>query len=221
MAPPIGNLVSTTFYGGKLHNGARAIPDLYQNAPDALRSPVTWLDTSPLGGRAYHQSDRGVSIYNRCEAEQVIEVLKQISSSGPFLASLCELKDKEDALVGVICMYAEQKRLIRQKFNQEIWTEGFKELVKIDTVDSYQGKENRIIILSLTRSDKARTPGFLRTPNRINVAMSRAMDRLLIIGNGDMWSNHNKDKPLGQVVSYMSGMGERAGYRFVPALMKR
>ncbi|MYM30309.1 AAA family ATPase [Duganella sp. CY15W] len=221
MAPPIGNLVSTTFYGGKLHNGARAIPDLYQHSPDALRSAVTWLDTSPLGGRAFHQSDRGVSIYNRCEAEQVIEVLKQISLSGQFLASLRELKDKEDALVGVICMYAEQKRLIRQKFNQEIWTEGFKELVKIDTVDSYQGKENRIIILSLTRSDKARTPGFLRTPNRINVAMSRAMDRLLIIGNADMWSNHNKDKPLGQVVSYMSGMGEGAGYRFVPALNKR
>src|SRR5690606_24003692 len=103
-------------------------------------------------------------------------------------AHLSELNDKNDALIGVICMYAEQKRLIRQKFNQEIWSDGFKELVKIDTVDSYQGKENRIIILSLTRSDKSGTAGFLRTPNRINVAMSRAMDRLLIIGNVDMWS---------------------------------
>ncbi len=221
MAPAIGNLVSRTFYEGKLNNGSRVIPDSYRNAPSPLISPVTWLDTSSLGGRAHHQSDRGVSIYNRCEADQVIEILKQISLSGQFLADLTELKEKDNALIGVICMYAEQKRLIRQKFNQEIWSEGFKELIKIDTVDSYQGKENRIIILSLTRSDKSWTPGFLRTPNRINVAMSRAMDRLLIIGNVDMWSKHNKDKPLGHVVSYMSDMGEVSGYKFMFAQTSR
>ena len=221
MAPPIGDLVSNTFYEGKLNNGPRSIPDIYRNAPNSLRSPVTWLDTSSLGERAHHQSDRGVSIYNRCEAEQVIEILKLISLNGQFLVDLTELKEKDDALIGVICMYAEQKRLIRQKFNQEIWSEGFKELVKIDTVDSYQGKENRIIILSLTRSDKSWKPGFLRTPNRTNVAMSRAMDRLLIIGNVDMWNKHNKDKPLGQVVSYMSDMGEGAGYKFMSVQKNR
>jgi serine/threonine protein kinase len=219
MAPPIGNLVSNTFYDGKLSNGPRAIPDIYENAPRSLQCPVTWLDTSSLGKYAYHQSDRGVSIYNRCEAEQVVEILRQISSSAQFLADLTELKERQndDALIGVICMYAEQKRLIRQKFNQVMWSEGFKELVKIDTVDSYQGKENRIIILSLSRSDKSRTPGFLRTPNRINVAMSRAMDRLLVIGNVDMWSKHNMDKPLGRVVSYMVKMGEGSGYKFISA----
>lgn len=217
MAPPIGDLISQTFYNGKLSNGERTIPDIYQSAPSLLRSPVTWLDTGSLGEHANHQSDQGISIYNRCEADQVIDMLKKISESGQFLADLFNLKDKDDALIGVICMYAEQKRLIRKKFSQEIWSDGFKELVKIDTVDSYQGKENRIIILSLTRSDDQKSPGFLRTPNRINVAMSRAMDRLLIIGNVQMWKNHNKEKPLGQVVSYMSDMGEDAGYKFMLA----
>lgn len=221
MAPPIGNLVSQTFYDGKLNNGDRSIPDIYRDAPSQLRSPVTWLDTSSLGEHANHQSDRGVSIYNRCEADQVIDLLKQISESGKFLTDLSNLKDKDDALIGVICMYAEQKRLIRQKFNQSIWSDGFKALVKIDTVDSYQGKENRIIILSLTRSDNQKSPGFLRTPNRINVAMSRAMDRLLIIGNAEMWKAHNRDKPLGQVVSYMSDMGEDVGYKFMSAKRSR
>lgn len=221
MAPPIGNLVSHTFYDGKLNNGNRAIPDIYTGAPSPFRSTVTWLDTSSLGEHANHQSDRGVSIYNRCEAEQVIDLLKQISESGQFLNDLSDLKDKDDALIGVICMYAEQKRLIRQKFNQGIWSDGFKALVKIDTVDSYQGKENRIIILSLTRSDKQKSPGFLRTPNRINVAMSRAMDRLLVIGNAEMWKTHNKDKPLGQVVSYMNDMGDGAGYKFMSAKKTR
>jgi superfamily I DNA and/or RNA helicase len=73
MAPPIGNLVSKTFYDGKLNNGDRTIPDIYQGAPNPLRSCVTWLDTASLGEHANHQSDQGVSIYNRCEADQVID----------------------------------------------------------------------------------------------------------------------------------------------------
>lgn len=221
MAPAIGNLVSNTFYKGLLNNGSRAVPDIYRGAPAALKAPVTWVDTSPLGAYANHQDDRGVSIYNRCEAEQVIDVLRQIADSGQFLGDLGRLKESDDALIGVICMYAEQKRLIRQKFNQEIWNEGFKSLVKIDTVDSYQGKENRIIILSLTRSDPARKPGFLRMPNRINVAISRAMDRLLIIGNTDMWSTQNRDKPLGQIISFMNESREDGSYSFIPAMRRR
>lgn len=217
MAPPIGDLVSKTFYDRKLLNGERAIPDVYQHAPEALRSVVTWLDTANLGHRAHHLEDRGTSIYNRCEADEIISVLKQVSENEEFVAQLSKLVNKDEAAIGVICMYAEQKRLLRQKFNQEIWSEGFKDIVKIDTVDSYQGKENRIIILSLTRSDKQHSPGFLRAPNRINVAMSRAMDRLLIVGNADIWKGNNKELPLGSVVSYMAERGQDAGYRFLSA----
>ena len=71
--------------------------------------------------------------------------------------------------------------------------------------------------MSLTRSDKHRSPGFLRMPNRINVAVSRAMDRLLIVGNADMWRANNRDKPLGRVLAYMDEKGEDAGYKFIPA----
>ncbi|MCE7732534.1 MULTISPECIES: AAA domain-containing protein [Vibrio harveyi group] len=217
MAPPIGDLVSKTFYDGKLRNGERAIPDVYQHAPQALRSMVTWLDTSSIGQKAHHLGDRGTSIYNRCEAEQIISVLKQVSENADFVDELSKLTSKDEAAIGVICMYAEQKRLLRQKFNQEIWSDGFKDIVKIDTVDSYQGKENRIIILSLTRSDKQHSPGFLRAPNRINVAMSRAMDRLLIVGNANIWKGNNKELPLGSVVRYMTEHGQEAGYTFIAA----
>ncbi|MFG0674317.1 AAA domain-containing protein [Delftia sp. WSY_7] len=221
MAPAIGNLVSHTFYKGLLKNGARTVPNIYQSAPAALQAVVTWLDTSKLGGFANHLTDRGVSIYNRCEAEQVIAVLRQIADSGQFFVDLSAQKEGDDAPIGVICMYAEQKRLIRQKFNQEIWNDGFKSMVKIDTVDSYQGKENRIIILSLTRSDPERSAGFLRAPNRINVAISRAMDRLLIVGNTAMWNTQNRDKPLGRIISHMNGSGESEDYRFIPATRTR
>ncbi len=217
MAPPIGDLVSETFYDRKLLNGKRVIPDVYQHAPKALRSVVTWLDTANLGHRAHHLADRGTSIYNRSEADEIISVLKQVSENEEFVAQLSKLVNKDEAAIGVICMYAEQKRLIRQKFNQKIWSDGFKDIVKIDTVDSYQGKENRIIILSLTRSDKQHSPGFLRAPNRINVAMSRAMDRLLIVGNAEVWKGNNKELPLGAVVRYMAERGQKDGYTFLSA----
>ncbi|HBI7869321.1 TPA: hypothetical protein K8223_004935, partial [Escherichia coli] len=110
----------------------------------------------------------------------------------------------DEAAIGIICMYGEQKRIIRQKFNEFDWNDDFKSLVKIDTVDSYQGKENRIIILSVTRSSGDKKPKFLKTPNRINVAISRAMDRLLIVGSTHMWTGSNRQLPLGKVLDYIS-----------------
>jgi serine/threonine protein kinase len=217
MAPEIGNLVSSAFYDGKLGNGNRSIPDIYNGLPEALKSPVTWLDTSALGNRAHHQDDKGVSIYNRCEADLIINLLKQVAEDMDFLYELKDSVKEEEPAIGVICMYGEQKRLLRQKFKEVQWDEDFKSLVKIDTVDSYQGKENRIIILSLTRSDKRQSPGFLRAPNRINVALSRAMDRLLIVGSVQMWRANNKHLPLGRVASFMEEQGREAGYRFVDA----
>lgn len=217
MAPEIGNLVSSAFYDGKLENGNRSIPDIYNGLPEALQFPVTWLDTSALGNRAHHQDDKGVSIYNRCEADLIINLLKQVAEEKDFLYELKTWVKEEEPAIGVICMYGEQKRLLRQKFKEVQWDEDFKSLVKIDTVDSYQGKENRIIILSLTRSDKHQSPGFLRAPNRINVALSRAMDRLLIVGSVQMWRVNNKHLPLGRVASFLEEQGRDAGYRFVDA----
>ncbi|GAL02470.1 regulator of nonsense transcripts 1 homolog [Photobacterium aphoticum] len=136
-----------------------------------------------MGDKAYHREDRGVSIYNRTEADIIINLLKDIANKPEFVAELKGVVKKGEAAIGVICMYGEQKRLIRQKFKEIEWSDDFKDLIKIDTVDSYQGKENRVIILSVTRSSRDEKPKFLRTPNRINVAISRAMDRLMIVGS--------------------------------------
>ena len=217
MAPQIGDLVSETFYDETLLNGDRPIPDIYDFAPESLKSVVTWLDTTPLGRKAYHHSDKGVSIYNRAEAEQIINILKEISANTIFVNELSSLVGEDEAAIGIICMYGEQKRLLRQKFSEVMWDESFKELVKIDTVDSYQGKENRVIILSITRASHDKKPGFLRAVNRINVAMSRAMDRLVIVGSADMWKGRNKELPLGSVVNFMTKKGVDRGYSFIAA----
>ncbi len=213
MAEPIGKLVSEVFYGGDLQNGRNNIPNIYNDVPEYLKSTVTWVDTSCAKENCYHIQKDG-DFYNDFEANQIISMLEQIDRNNKFFDAISGLNNQE-SIIGVICMYSAQKRLLRQKFSQKTWREGFKDKVKIDTVDSYQGKENRIIILSITRSDSKNSPGFLKDSNRINVAMSRAMDRLIMVGNLNMWKDKNKELPLGKVVQFMNNQGNSNGYSFI------
>lgn len=215
MATPIGELVSKIFYRGNLKSSGRLISKQYKQSADILYSTVTWVDTSDKGRDAHHTevNQRG-KIHNKEEAKAIITILKQISEDENLIGYLNGVR-KSDAAIGVICMYAEQKRYLHQLFNQNAWPEGFKDLVNIDTVDSYQGKENRIIIVSITRSDKSNSHGFMDMSNRINVALSRAMDRLIIVGNKNVWCGRNKDLPFGKVIKHMEEQGEDKGYRFL------
>lgn len=70
--------------------------------------------------------------------------------------------------------------------------------------------------MSITRNDKDRKPKFLKEPNRINVAMSRAMDRLLIVGSMQMWNRENSSLPLGKITSYIQSR-QNDEYRIIPA----
>jgi hypothetical protein len=63
------------------------------------------------------------------------------------------------------------------------------DLLRLATVDNFQGEEAKIIIVSLVRSNEERKVGFLKTTNRINVLLSRAQHGMFIIGNTDTYSN--------------------------------
>jgi len=222
MVKPIGNLVSDCFYKGELETGFREIPDIYKGLPKAIQGYTTWLDTAKLGKAAHHQKDtKGSSIANRAEVDAIIKLLNGIVANDDQVAALSNqmAKDKGELPIGVICMYAEQKKRLRRKVAEQNWDDSFKSLIRIDTVDSYQGKENRIIILSITRSDTKQAPGFLRSPNRINVGLSRAMDRLIIVGNSDMWRGKNQNLPLGRVLEYIEQrrFSEPNNYKLVNA----
>lgn len=206
MAKPIGNLVSDCFYEGELETGFREIPESYKHLPASIKGFTTWLDTSIFGKGANHpDTGKGSSIANPTEVSVIIKLLDSIANSDKQVDALKQQmsKDKGELPIGIICMYAEQKKRLRRKVAEQKWDDHFKSLIRIDTVDSYQGKENRIVILSITRSDYRQSPGFLRSPNRINVGLSRAMDRLVIVGNSEMWKGKNKGLPLGRVFDYI------------------
>ena len=215
MAPAIGTLVSQCFYKGELENGKRIIPDIYNNVPEQIKAQTTWLDTSLLGKKSHHQERQKYKLYNDVESDAIVKLLQEIDGKESFVNGLFKQVKEGEAAIGVICMYAEQKKHLLQKVKNSGLSEGLVALLKIDTVDSYQGKENRIIILSVTRSEPKQSPGFLRLPNRINVALSRAMDRLVIVGDKRMWQGKNSDLPFGRVIKFMEENNSNGQYAFV------
>ena len=209
MAPEIGEVVSTCFYNGKLETGRGVPPKYYELLPEHLSNQVTWIDTSPLGERGFEQvSEGGEDKWNMAEARVVMNLLRQIIESDDFMASLKEDLQPQEPPIGIICMYGKQRQIIDQLKAEATWLGEARRLVKVDTVDSYQGKENRIIILSTVRNNPQHAPGFLNSPNRVNVAMSRAMERLFIVGATKMWIGRNLNLPLGRALTKIRSLAE-------------
>jgi len=202
MAPPIGALVSACFYPVPLEPGRGAPAPWFAELPERLRSIVTWIDTSDAG-RESHDRYKKPGYDNPFEAREVLELLRSICTSASFMQALVADSAEDEPPIGVICTYAEQERLLQRLLSEQAWATGYRRLIKIDTVDSYQGKENRIIIVSATRNNPNHDQGFVSSRQRINVAISRAMDRLIIVGAARMWRERNQRSPLGQVLAYI------------------
>jgi hypothetical protein len=82
------------------------------------------------------------------------------------------------------------------------------ELLRLATVDNFQGEEAKVIIVSLVRSNKDRKVGFLRTSNRVNVLLSRAQHGLYLIGNVETYSNIDMWQDVIQMLWSQGAMGK-------------
>lgn len=195
MLPPIGQLVSESFYPDLALEAGRSVPIIpAQVLPEELEKPLIWIETDGLGS-AGHEQSVGSSRINKAEADSLIGLLTKWHENETFRSWLQE-QTTHQAGIGIISMYAAQRNLIDKALRQSPLAYLLDRHIKIGTVDSYQGKENPIILLSLVRNNSAGPmeagvkriqEGFLATPNRINVAASRAMDRLVIIGARNRW----------------------------------
>ena len=187
MLPAIGRLVSEAFYEGRLEHGRTEpiVPDAIW--PDSLRSELLWITTDELGSEAFQRPDARRSLSNPIELNAIADLLRELDNHLPFLDWLVT-ESSDEKPIGIICMYSAQAQAMRQKLRSIGLSGTLLNACKIDTVDSYQGKQNLLVILSLVRNNedhddvatgKSIKPGFLSRPNRINVALSRAMDRLV------------------------------------------
>jgi superfamily I DNA and/or RNA helicase len=141
----------------------------------------------------------GTSITNEGEVKairMVIEMLKKAEGFEVFQSHWDFIKDdfkrKQEKEIGVISFYGAQKRLIKRGLA------GVGVPLKINTVDRFQGMERNIIIVSTVRSSTQtvfggkikpnRDSGFAKSPQRLNVALSRGKRLLIVVGNKDFFS---------------------------------
>ena len=203
MAPTICDLVSKVFYephGVKLRTSEDRTPDpaFARLLPVPLAEAVTWVDTSNEPNHVERPALWDATTFsNEAEAETVMRLLERIAADVDLVRALSS--DSGETPIGVICMYSAQKVRIVEAFSRRPWDGRFRELVRIETVDSYQGKENTIVIVSLVRCNSAGDQGHVRTPNRCNVALSRAKERLFIVGSGKMWGSVAKRSPMRRI----------------------
>lgn len=190
MVPAIGTLISDCFYEGRLRSVARE-PSMATTV--ALESPVLWLDTSVLATRA--ERPVGTSFVNICEARIVRHVIDRLS----FTADAAGEHLRVAVLAGYAAQVDEVKRTISARRGS--W---HSLNVEVSTVDAFQGREADVEIFSLTRSNDGDSLGFLRSRQRINVALSRARDGLVIVGDAEFVRRHRGDRnPLGLVLGHI------------------
>lgn len=203
MAPPIGDLVSECFYPTPLTPGRGPAKEIYRKLPIGARATVNWIDTTKAGLISWDRPRPNHGSDNPYECRVILSLLRSIAANNDLLQTLVDDIKGDDKLIGIICAYREQKSTLQRLLSEQEWAVGFSDLVKIDTVDSYQGKENRVIIVSLTRNNERFIQGFLKSPERINVSVSRAMERLVIVGASRMWTDANTSSPMAKVLSFI------------------
>jgi superfamily I DNA and/or RNA helicase len=167
-----------------------------------LVTPMVWIDTHKAANCADQRYVDETSFSNVGEVQTVMSILQKIAGDTGLLAKL-SMHDDETP-IGVICMYGEQKRMLESAWDRHPWDAKFRRMVRIDTVDGYQGKENEIVIVSLVRNNDKGRVGHAGEANRCNVSVSRARERLIIVGDATMWGARvPAASPMRRVFDYM------------------
>ncbi|MEM6891064.1 MAG: AAA domain-containing protein [Pseudomonadota bacterium] len=187
MHPVICKIVSDSFYGGRLESSARAInrsPAVATNK-EFLSAPLVILDLPSLSvtRRRTFEEKVGTSRQNQIEATTLIKVLKELSPS----------QGEVSRTLAVLTPFTAQKSLLERELVQLVDPEtgkisGFTSPKGngefVHTVDGFQGGEADLVVVSLVRNNEwvgPRALGFLSDRRRMNVLLSRARDKLVLI----------------------------------------
>jgi len=197
---------SDWFYGNRVESA----PEVRFRSILDLDIPMEWIDTSELSeevkvnsgkfATAISLSDKtaeenilfkeqfvGESFgrINKAEAELTLLTLQQYFERIGKTRILNERLD-----VGVISPYRAQVQYLRYRIKKHEYFKPFRQLISVNTVDGFQGQERDIILISLVRSNDEGQIGFLRDLRRMNVAITRARMKLIILGDATTMTRH-------------------------------
>ncbi|WP_437918919.1 AAA domain-containing protein [Sphingobacterium sp. LRF_L2] len=144
--------------------------------------PILFIDTA---GAGFEETFVEKAIYNVEEARFVVAHLCSL-----LLELKTSYEDGHFPSIGVIAPYRGQVLLLREIIASEDTLAPFAYLIRVSTIDGFQGQEKDIIYLSLTRSNSDLQIGFLADTRRMNVAMTRAKKKLIVVGDSSTMGQH-------------------------------
>lgn len=189
MAPAIGDLVSHCFYDGELESAPRRSPTwLNVLSP----TPVCWFTTSRSKKR--FETRRGTTLINNYEARCIETLLGR--------ANFAAAAARQRLSIVVLTGYAGQRNLVQREIAGALGTWTHLEIT-CSTIDAFQGREADVAIYSVTRSNRDGTIGFLRERRRLNVALSRGRDALILVGDHVGVRSVAGENPFVPVLDYL------------------
>ena len=166
---------SEWFYGGEVQSA----PEVKYRSILDLDTPMTWVDTAQMDLEAHEELvGETYGRINRAEAQVTIDTLQQ------YFERLGRQRVLDERLdVGIISPYRAQVQLLRRMLRKSAFFKPLRHLITVNTVDGFQGQERDIIVISLVRNNDEGQIGFLRDLRRMNVAITRARMKLIILGD--------------------------------------
>ena len=197
---------SDWFYGGKVESAPsvryRGIldydnPIVWIDSKDVIPSPTDNTDEAETSVSRYHEEFVGETFgrINKPEAELTLTTLQELFEK---IGRARILEERID--VGIISPYRAQVQYLRQLIRRREFYKPYRSLISVNTVDGFQGQERDIIIISLVRSNEQGQIGFLRDLRRMNVAITRARMKLIIIGDVETLTKHRFYKRLHEYI---------------------
>lgn len=176
---------SDWFYG----NMVESAPEVKYRSILDFDIPMTWIDTNQFSvdGLRFTEEFVGESFgrINKAEAELTLLVLEEYFKKIGKQRVLDERLD-----VGIISPYRAQVQYLRRQIKKKEWAKPYRQLISVNTVDGFQGQERDIILISLVRANDDGQIGFLRDLRRMNVAITRARMKLIILGDASTMTQH-------------------------------
>ncbi|MBP87691.1 MAG: DNA-binding protein [Planctomycetaceae bacterium] len=189
MNAAIMDFSSQQFYDGSLVADKSVQDHLLSELPDIAETelttrPVEFIDTAGAGYDEELEPD-GESRRNQGEARLICRKVNELIEAG-----------LSESAIAVIAPYAAQVRLLKEMLKAE--------RLEVDTVDGFQGREKEAVLISLVRSNGEGQIGFLADVRRMNVALTRARRKLLVVGDSATISSHLFYQEL---LDYFEGIG--------------
>lgn len=212
---------SDWFYGGKVESA----PQIKYRSVLDYDHPITWIDTSneenqiTIEGEDVPEDSASTSSsisaanqnsdlnfkeqfvgesfgrINKAEAELTLLTLAEYFTK---IGKQRVLEERID--VGIISPYRAQVQYLKKLIKKYEFFKPYRRLISVNTVDGFQGQERDVILISLVRSNDEGQIGFLKDLRRMNVAMTRARMKLIILGNKDTMTKHPFYKKLWEYV---------------------